>query len=97
MESPILLTLGDVSRETRRMWEEISRVFVLSSVTQPGEVTVEFRVEGLGKFVLNSVESTFFFSCVSLSTDLTVLQIVILSNIALGRTLTTRVTKRWPT
>ena len=79
-----------------RVWKEISRVFALSFAARPGDVCVDFRVEGLGNLTLSSIEGTSP-SHLSELAELTVLQTVNPPGTVCGLNLTTRTTMPWST
>ena len=54
MQTSVLECLGELSQETRRVWDEIARVFTLSAVVRPGDATIVIDVKGLGEIALGS-------------------------------------------
>ena len=65
LQSTIQESVGELLPETHGVWEEISRVFALSTALRPGagNVSIEFSARGLGKLFLLSVLSAFL-ACV---------------------------------
>ena len=56
VQTSVRESLGELSQETRGVWEEIARVFALSLVVRPGYVQIVFHAEGLGSLVLGWVK-----------------------------------------
>ena len=94
MQTALLEAGRDFSHKTRRLWKEISRVFALSFAARPGDVCVDFRVEGLGNLVLSSVEGTSP-SHLSELAELIVLQTGSPPGTVCGLNSTTRTTMHW--
>lgn len=93
LESTSSENLGKLSHETRRVWEEVSRVFSLSASVRPGDVFIDVSAEHLGTLSLCSSEGTYRFY-LPLFTDLIVLQMTMASWMLCTLSWPTRTTKR---
>lgn len=58
IQSSLTASLGELSRESRRVWKSVARIFAKSTLARPGlgNVYVGCRVEGWGKLELDSVD-----------------------------------------
>ena len=97
MQTPVMESLGELSYETQRVWEEIARVFAQSCAVWPRGVRIESHVDGVGRLALNALKGTCA-SRVSLLrvADLMALQTAILSDTVCGPDSTPWTTAHWP-